>query len=190
MVSGIVYAENKGEYAAESSKAKNSPLRSKKILFLGSSVAYGVGFKGEFVECFEKIDGVEALKEAVSGTALVDSGKNSYVSRLKAVDKSLALDAFVCQLSTNDATKKLPLGTVSSNGSCDISTIAGAIVEIISYVNDIWGCPIIFFTGMRYDDAHYGEMVALLHEIKKKWNIGVIGMWSDEQLNSISDADY
>jgi lysophospholipase L1-like esterase len=192
LLSGITYKGNAGAYSVENAIPRaDSPLQSKRILFLGSSVTHGVGFKGtSFVEYLEKVDGVIAIKEAVSGTTLVDNGRNSYVSRLKAVDSSLEIDAFVCQLSTNDATKKLPLGEISEDGVYDTDTIAGAIEEIISYVDVQWQCPVIFYTGTRYDDEYYGEMVGLLLDIQQKWDIGVIDLWNDEALNDISEEDY
>jgi lysophospholipase L1-like esterase len=194
LVSGVVYKGNASVYSVENSEVKaDSPLKSKSILFLGSSVTHGVGFKGtSFVEYLEKIHGVNALKEALGGTTLVDLGKSSYIQRLKALDRSPKYDAFICQLSTNDATKKLPIGSVAPAGSdaYDTSTVAGAIEEVISYVTDTWHCPIIFYTGTRYDDDYYGEMVDLLLEIQKKWDIGVIDLWNDEELNDIAKEDY
>jgi lysophospholipase L1-like esterase len=105
----------------------------------------------------------------------------------------LDFDAFVCQLSTNDATEKYPLGVISPDkdlDSFDTSTIAGSIETIIAYVYETWDCPIIFYTGTRYDDDYYGQMVELLLEIQKKWNIGVIDLWNDAELNDISEEDY
>ncbi|MDR2751940.1 MAG: SGNH/GDSL hydrolase family protein, partial [Clostridiales bacterium] len=151
LVSGVVYKGNASVYSVENSEVKaDSPLKSKSILFLGSSVTHGVGFKGtSFVEYLEKIHGVNALKEALGGTTLVDLRTSSYIQRLKALDRAPKYDAFICQLSTNDATKKLPLGNVAldGSGSYDTSTVAGAIEEVISYVSDTWRCPIIFYTG-------------------------------------------
>ena len=53
-----------------------------------------------------KKHGAQCIKEAVSGTTLADRANSSYVSRL---DQYLAsderaghVDAFICQLSTND----------------------------------------------------------------------------------------
>ena len=52
------------------------------------------------------------VKEAVSGTTLVDEDDSSYVSRLKTI-KSDHADLFICQLSTNDAAKNYPLGVLT-----------------------------------------------------------------------------
>ena len=83
-------------------------LKNKTILFLGSSVTYGSAAGGvSFVELMRDRCGIRCIKEAVSGTTLADINEGSYVSRLKTVDKSEKVDLFICQLSTNDATKKL-----------------------------------------------------------------------------------
>ena len=102
-------------------KQSESPLCGKTILFLGSSVTYGSAAEGQsFVELFETLDGVKAVKEAKSGTTLVDKTSplapaifeegDSYIKRLKKVDVAAHIDCVLCQLSTNDATLKLPLG--------------------------------------------------------------------------------
>ena len=82
-------------------------LGGKRIIFLGSSVTYGACAMGQsFIEALEEKDGIIAIKEAVSGTLLVDEdvadGK-SYIARLATIDTNIKADAFVCQLSTNDA---------------------------------------------------------------------------------------
>jgi hypothetical protein len=51
------------------------------------------------------------------------------------VETTLTVDAFVVQLSTNDANKKLPLGEVFSTfdrNSMDTKTVIGAIEIIIN----------------------------------------------------------
>ena len=62
-------------------------LVGKRIIFLGSSVTYGACAMGQsFIEALEEKDGIIAIKEAVSGTLLVDEdvadGK-SYPHRLE-----------------------------------------------------------------------------------------------------------
>ena len=169
----------------------NSPLQGKTIIFLGSSVTDGYGACGtSFVEYLEKEDGVIPVKEAVGGTTLVTTGSDSYIPRMKTIDTSIKADAFVCQLSTNDATKGLPLGSVSDSfdrDSFNTETVAGAIEYIISYAEETWNCPVIFYTGTKYDDAAYGDMVNLLLKIQDKWDCGVIDLWNDEELNNITE---
>lgn len=183
---------NAAEYSVSSAEANpDSPLQGKTIIFLGSSVTEGHGACGtSFVEYFEKIDGVIPIKEAVGGTTLVTMGSDSYIPRMEAIDSTIQADAFVCQLSTNDATKGLPLGTISDSfdrEDFDTETVAGAIEYIISYAGDTWNCPVIFFTGTKYDDTAYGNMVDMLLKIQEKWNCGVIDMWNDETMNDITD---
>ena len=74
-------------------KHEDSPLAGKTILFLGSSVTDGAAAESQsFVDLFETLDGVKAIKEAKSGTTLVDKTSalaaiafgngESYVKRL------------------------------------------------------------------------------------------------------------
>lgn len=162
----------------------DSPLQGKTIIFLGSSVTEGTGSCGQsFVEFFTAKDGITAIKQAVSGTTLVTQDETSYIPRMETIDSNIKADAFICQLSTNDATKGLPMGEVSESfdyHDFDTSTIAGSIEYIIGYAQNTWNCPVIFYTGTKYDKEEYGQMVALLLEIQKKWNMGVINLWDDE----------
>lgn len=109
-VANMFGAFNKGNYGEYSlnniTMKEDSPIKNKAVIFLGSSVTFGYGSFGvSFADYLEKTDGIIAVKEAVSGTTLVDIKSNSYVSRMKTIDKNIQADAFVCQLSTNDATK-------------------------------------------------------------------------------------
>lgn len=189
---------NGDEYSvARVSKVENSPLAGKTIIFLGSSVTYGSAAKGEsFVDYLTARDGIIAVKEAVSGTLLVDQavyGKQSYITRMKTIPTDIQADAYVCQLSTNDATMKKDLGSVSDSfeiGDFDTQTVAGAIEYVIAYAKQTWNCPVVFYTGTRYDSAQYQKMVDLLLEIQKKWDIGVIDLWNDPEMNAVSQEDY
>ena len=86
-------------YSVASTKPlPNSPLKGKTVIFLGSSVTFGSASKGEsFVEFLAKRDGIKPIKEAVSGTTLVDNGPSSYISRMKTIDKNIKADAFICR---------------------------------------------------------------------------------------------
>ena len=200
LVSGIYVSNmfgffNRGNYGAYSLKntttVENSPIKDKTVIFLGSSVTYGYGSMGvSFADFLEKTDGIIAIKEAVSGTTLVDVKDNSYVSRMKTIDKNIKADAFVCQLSTNDATKEMPLGEISESydmNDFDTQTIAGAIEYIIAYAKGTWNCPVVFYTQAKYDSNHYAKMVNLLLEIQKKWDITVIDFWNDVEINNITE---
>lgn len=181
---------NGTRYALDTvSAVPNSPLEGKTIVFLGSSVTYGASSKGvSFADYIGARNGCAVVKEAVSGTTLVDEGGGSYISRLKKLDVPRA-DLFVCQLSTNDATQRKPLGEVTDTTNTDdfdTATIAGAIEYIIAYAQDAWGCPVVFYTNPRYDSSAYGEMVALLHQIADKWDIAIIDLWNDADFNDIN----
>lgn len=181
-----------------------SPLRGKTIIFLGSSVTYGAAAEGQsFVELFETLDGVHAVKEAVSGTTMADrfsvhalmrSGNGeSYVQRLRKLDRNIKADCVVCQLSTNDATRDLPLGEISDGTELtdfDTKTVTGAMEYIIRYVQETWNCPVVFYTGSWYESASYEAMVSRLYELQKKWNIGIIDLYTDKAFNDIDPEMY
>lgn len=206
VVAGGVYvpiAKSQGTFAKGNAKQysvaacqpdANSPLQGKTYIFLGSSVTYGSAAKGEsFADYLQKKDGIIAVKEAVSGTTLVDESDTSYVARLKTIDKNLQPAALVCQLSTNDATRKKPLGTVSDGKEMtafDTKTVAGAIEYIIAYAQVTWSCPVVFYTGTRYNSAYYAQMVDLLYQIQNKWGIVILDLWNDEAMNAVSKEDY
>lgn len=186
-----------------------SPLKGKTIIYLGSSVTYGSDSLGvSFVEYIDRLNGTTSVKEAVSGTTLVtkddacvdprsqersSSSGSSYIPRMKTINPDIPADAFICQLSTNDATRHMPLGKISEGFELTdfgTETVAGAIEYIIAYAGKTWHCPVLFYTGTRFDCEEYGEMVKLLLEIQKKWKIGVIDLWNDKALNAISEKDY
>ena len=179
-----------GNYGLPAAERENTVLRGKTVLFLGSSVTYGAcAFGKSFVDDLAEIYGVNAVKEAVSGTTLADLNGSSYVARLKKLDPALRADAFVCQLSTNDASKNVPLGAVAAGFAkedFDTSTVAGAIEYIFAYAKETWGCPVAFYTQARYDSAAYAEMVTLLCAVREKWGITVIDLWNSEAVNDIT----
>ncbi len=168
----------------------DTPLEGKRIAILGSSVARGEmseGFAvGEYLAARLRC---ELFKEAVSGTTLADKGEKSYIRRLQGcMDTAAHFDLFVCQLSTNDANKKMPLGTVSESFSLDAldtQTTIGAMEYIIAYAKKAWDCPVVFFTGTRYPSKAYGAMVQALYQLQKKWGIGILDLWSDDTFNQI-----
>ena len=166
---------------------------SKRIIFLGSSVTYGSAAQGvSFADIICEKNGYEMIKEAVSGTTLVNEDDSSYVSRLRRIDTDKA-DLFICQLSTNDASYNNPLGNVSDSfeiDSFDVNTIAGAIEYILAYVKEKWNCPMAFYTGTRYSSKAYETMVRLLKNIALKWDITVIDLWNEPSFNEVSNKDY
>lgn len=196
---------NADKYSVKNAQVvTDSPLEGKRILFLGSSVTYGSAAQGNsFADYLGKIDGVIVTKEAVSATTLVDEfsilpflmagNGDSYVTRLQQVDKDAQFDAVVVQLSTNDATMKKELGKVSDgfqSADFDTKTVTGAMEFIIWYAQETWNCPVIFYTGSYYESAEYSAMVSRLLELQEKWDIGVIDLYNDAELNSIDAQTY
>ena len=173
---------------------ENSPIAGKNVLFLGSSVTYGAASLQEGIpEYFAVRFDCHVTKEAVSGTTLTDDSNSSYVSRLKTnVDPETPYALVVVQLSTNDASKSKPLGELS--GSTDLTaldphTVTGAIEYICAYVRDTWGCPVVFYTGSRYESTAYEAMVRQLGRIAEKWDVTVLDLWNDDSFNGISKED-
>ncbi len=147
----------------------DSPLRGKTIAFLGSSVTEGSAALGHSpAEYLARRFGAGALVEAVGGTRLADSLTDSYVRRIRRIDTAARVDLFVCQLSTNDASAGEPLGKVSTGfapEAFDTATVIGAIEYIIAYARDTWRCPVMFYTGSRFESPAYVAMVKALFEI-------------------------
>lgn len=185
---------NRRRYAVSSvDRDEESPLNGKTVIFLGSSVTYGTGACGTaFPEYLEAECGIHPVKEAVGGTTLVTQDESSYIPRMESIDTEIKADLFMCQLSTNDATLKLPMGDVSDGfdlDEFDTNTIAGAIEYIIAYSKSTWDCPIVFFTNPQYDSEEYREMVSVLLKIKDKWGIYIIDLWNDQTFNDISEKE-
>ena len=196
---------NAAEYAYElTPKNENTVLSGKRIVFLGSSVTFGAAAEGQsFVEYLVHRDGVDAIKEAKSGTTLVDKTSffaliafgngESYIKRLKKIDSAEKVDCVVVQLSTNDATMKLPLGEIGEGKTLsdfDTKTVTGAMEYIIRYAKDTWNCPVAFYTGAYYKSAPYAAMVNRLRELKDKWDVGVIDLFTDVAFNDIDEETY
>lgn len=184
---------NHAEYSFDRiTPLENSPLKGKKICVLGSSVVYGASSQklavGEYLAA--RFD-CELVKEAVSGTTLVDQNEKSYIHRMLnklSPDEDFAL--FVCQLSTNDATQGKPLGEIvdsSDLNDFDTSTVTGALQYIICYARQTWDCPVVFFTGSRYDSEAYDAMVHRLFELREQYDIGVLDLWTGDDFNNISE---
>ena len=155
-------------------------LSGKTVLFLGSSVTYGSASGGiSFADLAAQEAGFLCVKEAVSGTTLADLDSSSYVSRLKRVDPGMQPDLFVCQLSTNDAARNIPLEDVKKS-----------IRFILNYVNQAFGCPILFYTGTYFDSEPYHDMIDLLQRIRQDIPFFILDLYHDEDMLSLSEADY
>ncbi len=157
-------------------------LSGKTILFLGSSVTYGSASGGvSFADIMSEACGINCIKEAVSGTTLADIDPRSYVARLKKIDKATALDLFICQLSTNDA---------SPSKNIDFCEIEQAIRFILNYVKETFGCPIVFYTGTYFENEKYSKMVELLYSLQNEYDFYILDLYNDKDMRAISEADY
>lgn len=184
---------------------EDSPLAGKTIYWLGSSVTHGAASQQESMADFmQALTGCVSRKEAVSGTTLYDDGGNgdsgakSYTRRMvnsTVFKKDEHVDAFVCQISTNDAiaNRISNWGTVredfplNADGTIDKSqfnrkTTLGGVEFIIAYAIETWNCPVYFYSGSYFGDdktqprgnenpsgTNYGKLVSKVKEIAEKW---------------------
>ena len=199
-------------------------LSGKTIYWLGSSVAYGEKADGfSMADYIAKRDGANCIKETLSGSTLAENGvkpESCYVNRMLegALDPNEKVDAFICQISTNDAIKKfhewkgeIPASIpAESLDSIDYTTTLGAVQYIIEYAEKTWDCPIYFFSGAWFGDedegvrgnknpegSDYAQYVADVTKIAEEYNaldgytVKVIDLFNDADFNAqISDDDY
>lgn len=175
------------------------PLREKTVYYLGSSVTRGHGGDTDgtsFADLTAVLTGNAYSKEAISGTylATVSERKNSYVERLANLDLSKHPDAVVVQLSTNDFSGNLPVG---SNGegiaseSFDKSTVTGAIEYIIAKIHEsspqtkviIYTCTVN--TAYAKYNAYKSYVDGTLKQIAAKWadTLAVLDLLNSEYVN-------
>ena len=126
-----------------------------KVYFLGSSITYGYAADGySFVDYVNEHSDYEVVKEAVSGTTLAACFPDSYYERLLKRGAEGA-DVLLVQLSTNDASKGVPLGEVLS---ADPPTSCGAINRIIDF-GQRSGCKVGFYsTPVLGDDSFFAPI--------------------------------
>ncbi|CQD27332.1 SGNH/GDSL hydrolase family protein [Staphylococcus capitis] len=175
-------------------KKEDDNLNGKKIIFLGSSITYGAASKGiSFVEYLTTEYEVKGIKEAKSGTTLAGKNVNSYLNRLRKLNfVNTKIDAVVIQLSTNDARFGYEIGEMSQSfdlESFDTETTLGAIEYIIKYVHTKWHCPIIFYTCIRENDLTYKQLVNHLYPLKTKWDIHIIDIFNNDEINKLAKSD-
>lgn len=191
---------NREDYSvASTQEIADSPLEGKVIFWLGSSVTEGASSGQESMADFlAKKHGAQCIKEAVSGTTLANRASSSYVSRLNqylASDERVGhVDAFICQLSTND--KGFPDGfgvvtpaDVRDAAAFDTATTFGAMEYIIATAKDTWDCPVYFYTNPPMGDENYETMVQSLEEIAEKWGVTIIDLYRDQAFNDISEEE-
>ena len=138
--------------------------------------------------------------------------KISYITQLMdpagVLQRTEHLDLLVVQLSTNDGTMEIDLGSVNKEKdleSFDVSTSAGAMEYIIAYAEKKWHCPVMFYVNpyihpeeyemldqKKQEEIYQGlvvkyeKLIALLYQIQEKWQIGVIDLWNEASFRSIS----
>ncbi len=212
-------SSNANEYAPERQEKKENALNGKTLYFLGSSVTLGMRSEECAVpDYLEAIDGMHCVKDAISGTTLISEEEgDSYYARLvhsKHFDKEADIDAFVLQLSTNDAQEsrldkwgEITSDNVFSADSFDIRTTYGAIESILVYVEKTWDCPIYIYTNAYFEDeglrsigntkgSDYARLVEGARQIVSKYDahedyeVHMIDLFNDKEFNAISDEDY
>lgn len=155
-------------------------LKGKTVLFLGSSVTYGSASGGvSFADRMAEELHFHCIKEAVSGTTLADLDETSYVSRLKKVDPKLSVDLLICQLSTNDASRGIPLAKTED-----------AIRAILEHTKTTFGCPVVFYTGTYFESEAYEAMIRLLYSLRAEYDFSILDLFNDPTMRSVSPEDY
>ena len=71
-----------------------------------------------------------------------------------------------------------------------LSKTKEAICYIIQYVNDIYGCPIVFYTGTYYENEEYSKLVELLYELKNIYGFYILDLYNDKEMLSVTEEDY
>lgn len=213
-------------YASAVERKADSPLFGKTIYWLGSSVTYGASSSGEaMAEYLAAMTGAICKKDAVSSTTIFDdgssgvTGKGSYTRRLTTstvFDKNDRVDAFICQISTNDSTSsRLDKRVVVEDKSVvkkeqfDRATTLGGVEYIIAYAIETWNCPVYFYSGSYFGDVgentranrdpsgtNYSKLIDDVKIAVDKWqslgyDVDVIDMYNDKDFNAkVSDAYY
>ena len=172
----------------------SDPLSGLKIVWIGSSVTYGMHSGG-----YSMADAIAdnhaatvSYKYGMSSTTLVNGNSDSYVARLMEIDPDLASNLVIIQLSTNDATTGKEFGTISDSFELedfDDGTIYGAIEKILAYVKQTFNCPTLFYTGTYYENDAYAQMVEALMKIQEKWGIGVIDLYHNEEMTAMYQTE-
>lgn len=155
-------------------------LKGKAVLFLGSSVTYGSASGGvSFADIMAESLHFHSIKEAVSGTTLADLDESSYVARLKKLDPKTHVDLLICQLSTNDASRNIPLEKTED-----------AIRTILEYTKNTFGCPVVFYTGTYFESNAYEAMIHLLYSLRAEYDFSILDLFNDPTMRAIAPEDY
>ena len=192
---GLVAAPNDGVNA----------LTGRNILFLGSSITKGSASSNiSFADYIKERDGANVRKLAESGTNMArPSDTGSYVRRLTDSDLgSFVPDIVACQLSLNDSTNGIGLGSLpdivfeelddakvaSLYGGA--TTVGGAIAYITAYSYYNWpDCQVVFYTVRNNGyNAQYAKMRDKLYEAQDKYGsdrIKIIDMWNIAELTNL-----
>jgi len=205
-------------------RREESPLAGKTVYWLGSSVTFGSAAKEEsMADYLAALTGCVSKKEAVSGTTIYDdggtgdSGARSYTRRLKnstVFDRTEQVDAFICQISTNDARSNrlskwgsVTDDIVTNKEVFNRGTTLGGVEYIIAYAIETWDCPVYFYSGSYFGDdgvrkgtnpkgSDYKRLVDEVKKVCEKWTelgyeVGVIDLYGDETFNSkVTDSYY
>lgn len=208
---------NSSVYDPENLIPETSVLSGRTFAMLGSSITYGYGSGGiSFADMIAAIDQCRVIKQAISGSTLAycperpeTEPQDCYVRQLMDhIDRNEKIDAFVVQLSTNDAQKGIPMGEITDSKSPEWQhrgTITGAMEYILAYIEENWHCPVVFYTNARltresierFTEAHpevpvpaeegcqylidnYEEMISRLYELQKKWHFEIADLWNSE----------
>lgn len=177
------------------------PKQGKKILFLGSSVVEGAAaLRDGPAEYIAAVDGAIIEKSSYSGTTIAYQDERSYAPRMLEYTKEDGFDAVVLQLSTNDAGQGVERGEISVSydpADFDKYTFCGSMELMLEHCKNELQCPVIIFTvtsfGQKeemFQEDNYAGLIELTKQLCEKWDVSLLNMWEDEELNNITEEQF
>lgn len=185
VTNGTLMSGNNSKYSAsKSEKVEDSTLTDETIIFVGSNLLSGSKAGGDsFVEYLENSDGIKSAVYCGNDAVLVERGKNSLVSFVKSIPTENANPRMLlCEVPYADATDGSKIGTITDgyyDNEYKTNTVIGAMEYIISYSEDTWGCPVVFYTCQPNDNKHYAKIMDAVYQVADKWNVEVLDFYND-----------
>lgn len=182
---GIFMSGNRSQYNPSQTEKTDSALIDQSIVFVGSNLVTGSKASGDsFVEYLRQSHGINAVVYGKDGASLVERGANSIPAMIRTIPTENANPRMIlCEVPYIDGTGYSRIGQITDgyfNDQYDTKSVIGAMEFIISYSQDTWGCPVVFYTCQPNDNTHYAKIVDAVLKVADKWNIEVIDFYHDE----------
>ena len=198
----VACGSNSSDFDLDKCTPAETAITGKTFYWLGSSVTLGMESGDVAVaDYIAARNGATCVKEAVSGTTLIDEPYKKIFA---------SYDSYITRLKTTKAFKDkrgAVTGTdVTEKESFDVKTTIGAMEYVVAYVRETWDSPVYFFSNARFDDtgerksrdpkgSEYAVLVEAAYEVAEKWNsvgadVRIVDLFNDEEFNDISSEDY